>query len=77
MAGDGAFPLQTVAVEGVAVAAGLWFTVTEKLEDTLPFPHELVPYTVKFPEVAPDAKLIVMLLLVPIIVAPVPLYDQL
>lgn len=56
-----------VGVEGRA------FTVIANAGDTAPSPHAPVPFTVKLPEVAFDAKLSVTLLPVPVIVAPVPL----
>jgi len=38
----------------------------------VPLPHEFVPITVRFPDVADDEKLIVTALVVPEMVAPVP-----
>jgi hypothetical protein len=35
-------------------------------------PHEVVPVTVRFPDVAPTAKLIVLVFPEPVMVAPVP-----
>jgi hypothetical protein len=47
------------------------------LADTGPaIPHLLLPMTVKLPAVALDAKSIVTELLLPLIAAPVPEYDQ-
>jgi hypothetical protein len=40
--------------------AGIGFTVTAKLGDTIPFPQELVPITVMIPEAAVGVKSTVM-----------------
>ena len=45
-------------------AAGIALTVTLKLGDTVPGPHELVPFTVKMPLPAVLPKVTVMLLVV-------------
>ena len=44
---------------------------------TVPSPQLLTPKTVRFPDVALSAKFIVTEFDVPVMVAPVPLYDQL
>lgn len=62
--------LLTTLIVGVD---GNEFTVIAKVGDTAPSPQVPVPFTVKSPEVAFDAKAIVTLLPEPLIVAPVPL----
>lgn len=62
--------LFTTLIVGVA---GSVFTVIAKVGDTAPSPQLPVPFTVKSPEVAFDAKLIVTELPEPFMVAPVPL----
>jgi hypothetical protein len=52
------------------------FTVIAYPAETGPFPHALVPSTVKLPEVAFEAKFIVIEFVDPEIVAPVPEYVQ-
>jgi hypothetical protein len=60
----------------VNVTVGLGFKVIEKFGETAPFPQRLVPLTVRMPEVAPDEKSMVTAFVLPLIVAPLPLYDQ-
>jgi len=52
-------------------------TVIAREGETVPFPQEFCGRTVRFPEVALVEKTIVTELPVPVIVAPVPEYDQL
>lgn len=47
-------------------------TVIGKFTETTPFPQPLVPFTLRFPEVAFEANVTEILLVVPVIVAPVP-----
>lgn len=60
-----------------ALTVGRALTVTAKFELTVPSPQLLTPLTVRLPEVALALKLIVTEFDVPLIVAPVPVYDQL
>jgi len=60
-----------------ALTVGKELTVIPYPELTVPLPQLLTPRTVRVPEVAFTAKFIVTEFEVPLMVAPVPLYDQL
>lgn len=69
-------PLHTDGAGGVIVAMGGALVTMANDGETVPVAHPFVPRTVRLPEVAPDAKSIVTLFPVPLIVAPVPEYAQ-
>jgi hypothetical protein len=53
------------------------FTVMAKFGDPVPFPQELCPVTVKFPEVAvAENEMVIDELPLPVMVAPVPVKAQ-
>ena len=66
------FPEQMEMARGSTIRAYAFLTVMGYTADTGPFPQELVPYTVRFPEVALAAKSMVTAFPVPLTVAPVP-----
>jgi hypothetical protein len=69
--------LQTVAEPEIEPdAAGSGLTVIANAGETVPLPQEFWGWTVRLPEVAVVEKEIVTEFPVPLIVAPVPEYDQ-